>query len=133
MGKDDKTEVLVILVLLLVAGGYYLLRVNPCALPWMACVIPASSFKMVGIFAIVLVPCPANVQCNPQYQLAGTDGNTYQLLFLSSAAPPLPTQGQRIEVKGTVSYNTMASCILNGQATPCQPIGTVIVSSWNPA
>jgi hypothetical protein len=103
--------------------------------------LTGSQFDMVGIFEIVYVPCPANVQCNPQYQLAGTDGNSYQLVFIPLECPvgvtcstvALPNQGERIEVRGTISYNTQGSCMLNGQATPCQPIGTIIVSSWNPA
>jgi hypothetical protein len=98
-------------------------------------------FDMVGTFEIVQVPCALNSQCNPQYWLAGTDGNSYQRIFIplecpvgvQCQAPPLPQVGQRIEVKGSISYSTEASCMLNGQATPCQPIGTVIVSSWNPA
>jgi hypothetical protein len=98
-------------------------------------------FDMIGTFSIVYVPCAANVQCNPQYQLAGTDGNSYQLIFILSTPTatinlnlysPLPNQGERIEVIGTFSpYN--GNCFLNGQPTPCQPIGKVIVSSWNPA
>jgi len=104
--------------------------------------LTGSQFDMVGTFQIVYVPCPANVQCNPQYELAGTDGNSYQLIFVPLECPvgvacstvALPNQGQRIEVKGSISYSTeAASCMLDGQATPCQPIGTVIVSSWNPA
>ncbi|MGA2239939.1 MAG: hypothetical protein ABSG74_12075, partial [Candidatus Bathyarchaeia archaeon] len=103
--------------------------------------LTGSQFDMVGVFEIVYVPCAANVQCNPQYQLAGTDGNSYQLLFIPLECPvgvtcstvALPNQGERIEIRGTISYNTQGSCMLNGQATPCQPIGTVIVSSWNPA
>ena len=103
--------------------------------------LTGSQFDMVGIFEIVQVPCASNSQCNPQYWLAGTDGNSYQLLFIPLECPvgvacstaALPNQGERIEVKGSISYNTQGSCMLNGQATPCQPIGTVIVSSWNPA
>ncbi len=107
--------------------------------------VTGSQIDMVGIFQIVYVPCPVNVQCNPQYQLAGDDGNSYQLLFVypiiscpagftctSSPPPALPQQGQRIEVKGTITYNTGSTCRMNGQGVPCQPIGTIAVSSWTP-
>lgn len=97
----------------------------------------ATQFDMIGTFSIVYVPCAANVQCNPQYQLAGTDGNSYQLIFIVSIPPEcsggcLPNQGERIEVIGTFSPYNM-NCFLNGQPTSCQAIGKVVVSSWNPA
>jgi hypothetical protein len=89
------------------------------------------TFDKVGIFRTVQIPCPANVQCGPMYQLSTDDGNSYTLLFTSNAA--LPSEGERVEVTGTVTYNTSASCGLNGQPVPCQPIGTVQVSGWKPA
>ena len=46
-----------------------------------------TQFDMIGTFSIVYVPCAVNVQCNPQYQLAGTDGNSYQLIFIVSIPP----------------------------------------------
>jgi hypothetical protein len=87
-----------------------------------------------GTFEIVYVPCPANVQCNPQYLLKGDDGNEYQLIWtrapMSTCLHMQPNNGEHIRVTGTISYNTQASCFLNGQATPCQPIGVITVSSW---
>ena len=88
------------------------------------------TFDKVGIFRTVQVPCPVNVQCGPMYQLSTDDGNSYTLVFTSNAA--LPSEGERVEVVGTVTYNT-GSCVLNGQPVPCQPIGTIQVSNWKPA
>jgi hypothetical protein len=96
---------------------------------------------VTGTFQIVYPPCPAGVQCGPQYQLAGDDGNSYQLSFNTFASTSeecpvgscVPTQGQHIRVTGTIVYNTMAQCSLNGQSVPCQPIGTITVSSWSSA
>ncbi len=110
------------------------------------------NFDMNGTIENITIPCPFNVQCNPQYWLAGEDGNTYHLLISSGTRLPdgsqqicegllalqepcltrLPTRGQHIEVIGTVTYDTISKCWLNDKGTPCQPIGTVNVSSWQP-
>lgn len=110
------------------------------------------NFDMNGTIENITIPCPFNVQCNPQYWLAGEDGNTYHLLISSGTRLPnggqqicegllalqepcltrLPTRGQHIEVIGIVTYDTISKCELNGQAGPCQPIGRVMVSSWQP-
>ncbi len=83
---------------------------------------------MNGIFQILIIPCPFNMQCNPMYILVDKDGNEYQLLFNSGAR--LPDSGQHVEVIGIVTYDTISKCELNGQTVPCQPIGRVNVSSW---
>ena len=109
------------------------------------------NFDMNGTIENITIPCPFNIQCNPQYWLAGEDGNTYHLLISSGIRLPdgsqqiceglfafqepcltrLPTRSQHIEVIGIVTYDT-SKCELNGQAVPCQPIGRVNVSSWQP-
>ncbi len=88
------------------------------------------NFDMSGTIENITIPCPFNVQCNPQYWLDAEDGNTYHLLF--GPAARLPNFGQHIEVIGTVTYNTEAICGVNGKTVPCQPIGIVNVSSWQP-
>lgn len=143
MTKRPRDDVLALLILGIVASLclYYFSSVNPCLVPgspWypgvVACTWTGPShtrlvhFEMVGTFQVVYSPCPVNVQCNPQYELLATDGNTYQLLF--SSGTTLPSAGQRIEIIGSITYDTMGSCVLNGESTPCQPVGTVIVSSW---
>lgn len=110
------------------------------------------NFDMNGTIENITIPCSFNVQCNPQYWLVGEDGNTYHLLIGYGTRLPnggqqicegllalqepcltrLPTRGQHIEVIGIVTYDTTSKCELNGQAVPCQPIGTVMVSSWQP-
>ena len=136
------TKILLVILMLVVAilaiaGGVYYYYTPKSQ--------TGTQFDMVGTFEIVQVPCASGQQCRPQYQLATADGNSYRLIFPSLCSCPtgetcdcpaqstLPAQGQRIEVKGTISYNTQGSCMLNGQPTPCQPIGAVIVSSWTPA
>ncbi len=110
------------------------------------------NFDMNGTIENITIPCPFNVQCNPQYWLAGEDGNTYHLLISSGTRLPnggqqicegllalqepcltrLPTRGQHIEVIGIVTYDTDSKCWLNEKEVPCQPIGKVNVSSWQP-
>ncbi len=87
------------------------------------------NFNMNGTIENITIPCPFNVQCNPQYWLDAEDGNTYHLLF--GPAARLPNFSQHIEVIGIVTY-TASECWLNDKETPCQPIGTVNVSSWQP-
>lgn len=85
---------------------------------------------MNGTFQIVTIPCAFNAQCNPMYALIDKDGNEHQLLF--SSGTRLPYRGQLIEVKGVVTYDTASECWLNDKKVPCQPIGRVNVSSWQP-
>lgn len=85
---------------------------------------------MNGTFQIVTIPCAFNAQCNPMYALIDKDGNEHQLLF--SSRTRLPYRGQLIEVKGVVTYDTASECWLNDKKVPCQPIGRVNVSSWQP-
>lgn len=117
---------------------------------WFSCLLGycthATTFSVIGTFQIVYAPCPANVQCNPQYQLVGTDGNTYQLIFTLPECPvgvacansfQIPNQGERIRVEGTFTSSTaicnqVAITGSNQQVVPCQPIGTITVSSWFP-
>ncbi|TRZ88506.1 MAG: hypothetical protein D4R88_07735 [Methanosarcinales archaeon] len=111
-----------------------------------------STVTMNGTIENITIPCPFNIQCNPVYWLAGEDGNTYHLLISSGTRLPdggqpicegllalqepcltrLPNRGQHIEVIGIVTYDTISKCELNGQEVPCQPIGRVNVSSWQP-
>lgn len=110
------------------------------------------NFDMNGTIENITIPCPFNVQCNPVYWLAGEDGNTYRLLISSGTRLPdggqqicegllalqepclsrLPNRGQHIEVIGIVTYDTASECWLNDKKVPCQPIGRVNVSSWQP-
>ncbi|MGA2784610.1 MAG: hypothetical protein ABSF09_07935 [Candidatus Bathyarchaeia archaeon] len=97
-----------------------------------------TNFDMVGTFQIIYPPCVAPIggqssnQCNLQYQLLASNGNTYQLLFIQlmtypTQSIPLPYQGQQVEVFGILSYNTLASVCVG---TSCQPIAQVTVSKW---
>jgi len=110
-----------------------------------------TNFDMNGTIENITIPCPFNVQCNPQYWLDAEDGNTYHLRFSYGTRLPngdlqiceglpalqepcltrLPNFGQHIEVIGTVTYNTDI-CGVNGKTVPCQPIGRVMVWSWQP-
>lgn len=114
--------------------------------------IEKPNFDMNGTISNITIPCPFNVTCNPQYWLDAEDGNTYRLLISSGTILPdgspqicegslalqeqcltrLPTRGQHIEVIGYVTYDTASECWLNDKKVPCQPIGRVIVSSWQP-
>lgn len=124
----------VVIVIILIASLFTVNTKTTSSIePYPSSKLPQStpSVTMNGIFQIVNIPaCPFNVQCNPKYQLAVEDGNTYQLLF--SSGTRLPNDGQHIEVTGIVTYDTISKCELNGQAVPCQPIGRVMVSSWQP-
>ncbi len=110
------------------------------------------NFHMNGTIEDITIPCPSNWQCNPQFWLDAEDGNTYHLRISSGTRLPdgsqqicegsialqepcltrVPSFGQHIEVIGIVTYDTASKCGLNGQEVPCQPIGTVNVSSWQP-
>lgn len=116
-------------------------------------------FVMNGTIENITIPCPFNVQCNPQYWLDAEDGNTYHLLISSGKRLPdgsqqicegslalqeqcltrVPNQGQHIEVIGIETNETdcyLNYCEINGTVPctliPCQPIGTVDVSNWQP-
>ena len=124
----------VVIVVILIASLFVVNTKTTFSIePYPSSKLPQStpSVTMKGTFQIVNIPaCPSNVQCNPKYQLAVEDGNTYQLLF--SSVTRLPNDGQHIEVIGIVTYDTVSKCELNGQAVPCQPIGRVMGSSWQP-
>lgn len=105
-----------------------------------------ANFDMNGTIENITLPCPFNVQCNPVYWLAAEDGNTYHLRISSGIRLPdgsqqicegpvalqepcltrLPNRGQHIEVIGIETNDTGNYCEANGQAVPCQPIGTVM-------
>ncbi|MCZ7380890.1 MAG: PLD nuclease N-terminal domain-containing protein [Candidatus Methanoperedens sp.] len=100
--------------------------------PYPSSKLPQSTptVTMNGTFQIVTIPCAFNAQCNPMYVLVDKDGNEHHLLF--SSGTRLPDRGQLIEVKGVVTYDTASECWLNDKKVPCQPIGRVNVSSWQP-
>lgn len=124
----------VIIVIIFIAGLFTVNTKTTVSIePYPSSKLPQStpSVTMNGTFQIVNIPaCPFNVQCNPKYQLAIEDGNTYQLLF--SSGTRLPNDGQHIEVTGIVTYDTDIKCRLNEKEVPCQLIGRVNVSSWQP-
>ncbi len=121
------------LIVILIASGFTVTEATSSIEAYHSNKLPqyTPTVTMNGTFQIVNIPaCPFNVQCNPKYQLAVEDGNTSQLLF--SSGTRLPDDGQHIEVTGIVNYDTISKCELNGEEIPCQPVGRVSVTSWQP-
>lgn len=121
------------IIVFLIASGFTVTETTSSIEPYSSNELPqyGPTVTMNGTFQIVNIPaCPFNVQCNPKYQLAVEDRNTYQLLFGSGTR--LPDDGQHIKVTGIVNHDTISKCGLNGVEIPCQPVGGVNVSNWQP-
>ncbi|MFZ3060331.1 MAG: PLD nuclease N-terminal domain-containing protein [Candidatus Methanoperedens sp.] len=130
----------VVIVIILIASNFVATTKTTVSIePYPSGKLPQStpSVTMNGTIENITIPCPFNVQCNPQYWLDAEDGNTYNLHFSPSAR--LPNFGQHIEVIGIETNDTncyLNYCENNGtvpcKLIPCQPIGIVNVSNWQP-